>query len=364
MFIIISKRDSDKQKNVFKIHENMKKINIIICTVVALMPLLSKAQNKMESTFELRYNQTSKLYEAHLLVGGTLNEGGLDNFLGPSGFCIVVPASVADQPIACASHNPVSANWADKTPAYSIATYDGNKDYHKFVTYGQSFIPPLTAGADVLLFTFSLPQDVCPSSVRMFGNNNPSPSPTPDVNPMDLTFDNSFQTLSGETFKTATVNVPLHPVAPVIYQNGAALYTSSTSTIQWYNNNVMIPGVTTTTYTPTVSGNYYIVTTDAYWCTSDTSNTISMVITNIDETEDLSGIETYPNPVVDELVITNNHFKKPIDFEIYNAIGEVVYKGVLKHKTKVDTKGYAAGAYLLKLNNGKKIESREFIKEY
>lgn len=80
MFIIISKRDSDKQKNVFKIHENMKKINIIICTVVALMPLLSKAQNKMESTFELRYNQTSKLYEAHLLVGGTLNEGGLDNF--------------------------------------------------------------------------------------------------------------------------------------------------------------------------------------------------------------------------------------------------------------------------------------------
>jgi len=342
----------------------MKKINFIICALFALMPLLSKAQGKMESTFELRYNQASMLYEAHLLVGGTLNEGGLDNFLGPSGFCIVVPASAADQPIACASHNPVSANWTDKTPAYNIATYDGNKDYHKFVTYGQSFIPPLTAGADVLLFTFSLPPDVCPSTVRMFGNNNPSPSLTPDSNPLNLTFDNSFQTLSGETFKTAIVNAPLHPAAPVIYQNGTALYTASTSTIQWYHNNVMIPGATTATYSPTGSGDYYIVATDAYWCTSDTSNSISMVITNIAETEDLGGIETYPNPVVDELIITNNHFKKPIDFEIYNAIGEVVYKGVLKHKTKVDTKAFAAGAYLLKLDNGKKTESKEFIKEH
>ncbi|HNW89136.1 MAG TPA: T9SS type A sorting domain-containing protein [Bacteroidales bacterium] len=341
----------------------MKKVVFIIFCVFAFMPFL-RAQGQMESTFELKYNQTNNLYEAHLHVGGIVDASGLDSFLGPSGFCVVLPVSAPDQPILCASHNPVSAGWTDNTPAYNVLTFDGHKDYHKFSTPGQTFVPQLNAGDDIILFTFSLPAYVCPSSVRMFENNSPSPSPTPDTNPAGQTFDNSFQTINGETFKSVMVNTLNPPAVPVIYQDGSTLYTSSTLNIQWYNDNGIIQGATSASYTPTSSGNYYIVVTDAFWCTSDTSNTISILITSVTEIDDMGNIETYPNPVVDELIITNHGNKKPIDFEIYNAIGEVVFKGVLKQKVKVDTKSFAAGAYMLKFDNGKTVKSKEIIKEY
>lgn len=88
------------------------------------------------------------------------------------------------------------------------------------------------------------------------------------------------------------------------------------------------------------------------------------MITSVTEIDDMGNIETYPNPVVDELIIINKGNNKPIDFEIYNAIGEVVFKGVLKQKVKVDTKSYATGAYMLKFDNGKSVKSKEIIKEY
>ncbi len=257
----------------------MKKFTSIIVIIFSLIPML-KAQTLMESTLEIKYNQTSCLYEAHLHVGGAV-ASGLDDLLATAGFCIVVPASVPNTSISCTSLTP--GTWTDQSPAYNVLTFDGYKDYHKFATYGGQFYPPLVAGADIILFTFSLPTSVCPSGIRMFENNYPAPSPTPDTNPPGMTYDNSIQTLLGETYTDNTGNPVTLPVpglsssysfscnASNLYltANGSTVLGCNTLTYNWSG-----PGnYTSTQKNPVVNpytapGTYTVTVTDANRCTA------------------------------------------------------------------------------------------------
>ncbi|HOY32631.1 MAG TPA: Ig-like domain-containing protein, partial [Bacteroidales bacterium] len=257
----------------------MKKLIVTLIFVFALLPFL-RAQSSMQSTFEIRYNPVSCLYEAHLHVGGIVDI--FDNYLGPSGFCVVVPASFPDVPITSVTTvNPAGAGWSDNTPVYNILTPGGLKDYHKFATNGSEFIPGLVAGSDIVLFTFSLPNTVCPSGMRMFENNSPSPSPTPDPNPIGLTFDNSFQTLWGETYidnigdpininpdVTASHSLSCDLANLYLFSTGTSNNgCNSTLTYTWsgpggYTSNIEDPVVNPFT----APGTYIITVTDAISC--------------------------------------------------------------------------------------------------
>lgn len=71
----------------------------------------------------------------------------------------------------------------------------------------------------------------------------------------------------------------------------------------------------------------------------------------------------YPNPVTDEFTIEMNGNVKPLNFEIINTVGQVVYKGNITEKTKVQTENFAPGIYTIKLENGKSFEFNKMMKK-
>ncbi|MFH0895556.1 MAG: T9SS type A sorting domain-containing protein [Bacteroidota bacterium] len=76
-----------------------------------------------------------------------------------------------------------------------------------------------------------------------------------------------------------------------------------------------------------------------------------------------AAISIYPNPVSNELNIEIEGNKEPVNFEILNSTGQVVFKGNLVEKTTVQTNHWAAGVYLIKLGNEKVFEFKKVIKE-
>jgi Secretion system C-terminal sorting domain len=80
-------------------------------------------------------------------------------------------------------------------------------------------------------------------------------------------------------------------------------------------------------------------------------------------------IKVYPNPISNELTIEIEGNNEPIRFEIINALGTVLYKGVLTNKITIQTTDFALGIYLLKFEtlpnskaNGKTFEIKKIIK--
>lgn len=73
--------------------------------------------------------------------------------------------------------------------------------------------------------------------------------------------------------------------------------------------------------------------------------------TNIGSKEKLSGIELFPNPASNFIVVTNE-LGSLKDYAIYNSLGEMVKKGVLLEKENIiGTSKLPTGAYFLKVDN-------------
>ncbi len=85
-------------------------------------------------------------------------------------------------------------------------------------------------------------------------------------------------------------------------------------------------------------------------------------VSGIESTDVNKVIKVYPNPVSDELNIEVDGIIEDLNFEISNAIGQVVFKGDLVKKAIIKTSSFAPGIYLLKLENGKTIEFKKIIK--
>ena len=92
---------------------------------------------------------------------------------------------------------------------------------------------------------------------------------------------------SSATSSGTTITVNSLPSTPAITPSGPTTFcadgsvtlTSSTaSTYQWYKNAVLIPGATNRPYSPTTSGTYTVVVTNAAGCTSAPSSGISVTV--------------------------------------------------------------------------------------
>jgi len=77
----------------------------------------------------------------------------------------------------------------------------------------------------------------------------------------------------------------------------------------------------------------------------------------------IGDINVYPNPVSDELIIEIIGNTVPVNFEISNAQGSVIYQGNLIEKTRVNTSSFAPGVYLINFENGKTFEFKKITKE-
>jgi len=152
------------------------------------------------------------------------------------------------------------------------------------------------------------------------------------------------------------------PPSPVITQNGNILNSNATNGNQWYDQNGIINGATGQEYTILTSGNYYVILTEN-GCSSDTSNSINVVLYWIEENDHGRLIKVYPNPVNDELIIEEENNLKEIRFEIENTLGQLVYKGMFAGKTIIPAASFSPGVYIVKIEAGKASEFKKIVKK-
>jgi len=161
---------------------------------------------------------------------------------------------------------------------------------------------------------------------------------------------------------TATVIVKTVDVS-VTQNNNTLTANASGAAYQWVNCDnsfAIIAGETHQSFTASANGNYAIIVIQG--SCSDTSSCIQITtvgITSIQKEE----IYIYPNPVSDELIIEMKENKSNINFEVYNSLEQLVFKGNFIEKAVVQTTKLTPGVYLIKLVRGNTLEYRKVIKE-
>jgi hypothetical protein len=173
---------------------------------------------------------------------------------------------------------------------------------------------------------------------------------------------NGHNVFGDGAISTSAIGVNAKPSTSIITQNGTMLHSDAIKGNQWYNQNGFINSATNQDYTVSVTGDYYVIVT-LLGCSSDASNIINVILTDIEVTENNKSIKIYPNPVSNELIIEIEGNNGKVNFEILNLIGQVVFKGTLTEKTVVQTSSFAPGVYVIKLENGKTFEFKKIVKE-
>jgi len=139
-----------------------------------------------------------------------------------------------------------------------------------------------------------------------------------------------------------TVNVFPAPVVPVITESSGTLTSSSASTYQWYVDGIIINGATAQNYTPTQSGSFTVVTTDANGCDA-TSDAFS--ITGISEASK-NGITISPNPTNGIFTLSGTDLLEGnYQIEISDAIGNRILH--LENASGADLSGLPDGIYFV-----------------
>ena len=132
---------------------------------------------------------------------------------------------------------------------------------------------------------------------------------------------------------------------------------------QWLdcdNEYAIMDGETSQSFTATVNGNYSVAITQGL-C-SDTSACLQITPVGIPQNY-AEGLTVFPNPVTDELTIEMHGNSIGKVFEILNANGQSVYKGILFDRAVIQTAGFPSGIYFIKLEQGNIFEFLKIIKE-
>ncbi|NVO04225.1 MAG: T9SS type A sorting domain-containing protein, partial [Bacteroidetes bacterium] len=162
---------------------------------------------------------------------------------------------------------------------------------------------------------------------------------------------------------TLTVN-PI-PTTPVITQNFDTLFSSVAFGNQWFMGlpGNPIAGAINQSYVTTSNNDYYVIVTDANGCVSDTSNVFNVFNTNIENHANFS-FNIYPNPNNGNFSIQlNNLLDGAADFELFDAIGQLVYKKKLINKNNHEfyLRGVSSGIYTIKITTSENSLTRKLI---
>ncbi|MCL2246158.1 MAG: T9SS type A sorting domain-containing protein, partial [Lentimicrobiaceae bacterium] len=160
------------------------------------------------------------------------------------------------------------------------------------------------------------------------------------------------------------VEVAPSPQTPAITKTDYTLNSSADEGNQWYNQDGLIPGAIEKNFTVTENGSYFtIVTLDK--CSSDPSNTILINDLSIGGNALKDGHFTlFPNPVNEELIISNERF-------LINRVVliDVLGKEVLNiqqknvNKTTINVAKIPAGLYQVRIETNNGIFTSKVVKQ-
>jgi hypothetical protein len=240
---------------------------------------------------------------------------------------------------------------------------------------------------------FNAPNHICPGTCTDFSNISlnatsfqwifagASPGTSTDINPAGICYNtpgtygvtliaynvNGSDTLVLNNF----ITVYPYPAPQGILQVGDTLFANAGAvSYQWYQGGNLIPGATNYFYVAAMSGNYNVVATDANGCEVEAAifDVIALV-----QSQDLDGIEVFPNPVSEKLevripVSAGREFsEKSAEIFIYNIIGKKIITMPLTAMnfpllTQLDVHALAQGVYWLEVTDGKHSFRNKFIK--
>jgi hypothetical protein len=176
----------------------------------------------------------------------------------------------------------------------------------------------------------------------------------------------------GEDSVSSVIQVTINqvPETPIILQEGDSLISSATEGNRWFNSTGPISGADGQVFYPPVEDDYFVAVSNSAGCTSDTSNIIHFLFTDIDENQTSVTIEIFPNPFHDQLKIFFPF--KPVAGTIIRLIdisGREVYQYIITAAGPDDciiipTKELTNCLYLISVcdQEGKIQFTRKFIK--
>jgi hypothetical protein len=155
------------------------------------------------------------------------------------------------------------------------------------------------------------------------------------------------------TERSLAITVNGIPATPIVSLNGGTLQSNAPSGNQWYYSDTVIAGATNAVYTPNVTGDYYVIVTINN-CSSDTSNIVTFIPTEVKDIENRSGIKVYPNPTTGFIKISiTQKLNSDYTIDLFDNAGSLLQhlnKNLSLNSVEVDLSKYPAGSYLLKIS--------------
>ncbi|PCI97347.1 MAG: hypothetical protein COB15_07860 [Flavobacteriales bacterium] len=135
--------------------------------------------------------------------------------------------------------------------------------------------------------------------------------------------------------------------------NGNSITANQTGALyQWLDckDNSLIAGATNSSFTPSTNGNYAVIITLGN-C-SDTSNCVSLIVSDVEENGFGNEISIYPNPTNGNVNIDLGNLKG-VHISIHNAIGQEVYSiaNVTQSQQEVSLANFSEGLFFIKIQN-------------
>ena len=163
------------------------------------------------------------------------------------------------------------------------------------------------------------------------------------------------------------VNMIVNPIptTPIVTQSLDTLFSSVAYGNQWFigSPGSQIPGETAQTLITTSNNDYYVIVTDSNGCVSDTSNIFTVLTTGIDINSELS-FNIYPNPNNGNFNIQlNNPLNENVTIELFDAIGQLVYRSNLTNTNNHDfnLRDVSSGLYNIKISTPHSSLTRKLI---
>lgn len=171
-------------------------------------------------------------------------------------------------------------------------------------------------------------------------------------------------TIYGQTVVCGPVDsqvITIHVIAPEVQVSisGDTLSAFNAVAYQWYFNDSLISGATSSTYIAALHGTYSVQVTDTNGCIAN-SNPIT--VTGINEI-DANSVQVYPNPLANgnwQLTVFNNLLGA--EARIYDDNAQLVEKLIINNLRTEITAPLAGGVYYLRINTAQGSINRKLVK--
>lgn len=199
------------------------------------------------------------------------------------------------------------------------------------------------------------------NSVDIPGATQPSYSPT-----ISGTYQVRGTNGNGCSNKSDSFDLTVYPSGGtnLFYNINGLLETTANKNIQWFLNDVEIPGVSTNTFTPMVSGIYSVKGNDMNGCSSISPK---LTITILSTEAENSSLQIFPNPTVGDRMVVRvpKAQTNMITIEIFDLSGQLRFSKQVSSADSsfgLDVSNLSTGTYLLRIPELQQERTVKFIK--